>query len=69
MHACMHAQLTLKGADQLFGLVTFWAAVNRKVEIRVVRMGEPATRPSFAACDTCVTVKGGMLHHMWLSWS
>ena len=38
--ACLDAQLTVEGADQIFGLVTFWAAVNRKVEIRVVRMGE-----------------------------
>lgn len=40
MHAHAGAQLTLEGADQIFGLVTFWAAVNRKVDIRVVRMGE-----------------------------
>ena len=37
--SCLHVQLTLEGADQIFNLLMFWAFVNRKVDIKVIRYG------------------------------
>jgi hypothetical protein len=34
------AQLRLRGRDKIFGLYQFWASLNRKVDINVIRVGE-----------------------------
>ena len=33
-------QSTVVGPDMIFGVLNFWATVNRKIEIKVMRVGE-----------------------------
>jgi hypothetical protein len=37
-HTC--AQLHVKGRDKIFGVFNFWAALQRDVRLKVVRVGE-----------------------------
>ena len=38
-------QLTVDGPDAIFGVLNFWATVNRHIEIKVIRVGEAIVCP------------------------
>lgn len=50
LRQCPCVQSTVVGPDMIFGVLNFWATVNRKIEIKVMRVGEC---PYLLCCREC----------------